>query len=136
MTKILLIEDDHFIHDLYQRTLDKAGYEVVSAYNGEKGVELAKTKGVALILLDILMPKLNGIEVLKKLKADEILREIPVILLTNLGQKTIIQEAFKMGAQGYLLKARLLPSEIAEHIKEFFETGAIRSAGMQEFGLI
>lgn len=117
--KVLIIEDDFFIRDLYQHILEKPGFEVELAEDGEEGVEKAKNPGISLILLDIMLPKLNGIQVLKILKSDEITRLIPVVLLTNLGQDSIIKEAFNAGAQGYLLKLDTSPNDLVKHVSEY-----------------
>lgn len=117
--KILLVEDEFFIRDLYERYLTKNGYEVISAIDGEDGLNKAMDNKVDLILLDIMMPKLTGLEVLKKIKSEEnVSKDTPIYLLTNLGQESIIKEAFKLGAEGYLLKAKMLPKQIVEEIKK------------------
>lgn len=116
--KVLLIEDEYFIVELYQRILQNAGIGVIQATDGEEGVKLAQNRP-DLILLDIMLPKLNGIGVLKKLKASAQTSDIPVVLLTNLGQAAIIKTAFKIGAQGYLLKVSLTPEELVSKVKEF-----------------
>ncbi|MBI4040074.1 response regulator [Candidatus Daviesbacteria bacterium] len=118
--KILLIEDDLFIRELYERTLGRAGYQVITAPDGEAGLTQAKDKP-DIILLDIMLPKINGINVLKKLKIDSDTKDIPVVLLTNLGQESIVKEAFKIGASGYLMKMHLTPYEVVSHVKDFFE---------------
>lgn len=118
--KVLLVEDELHIRDLYQRVLAKAGFEVVVAIDGEEGLEMAYGNP-DIILLDIMMPKLNGIEVLKRLKSDERTKEISVVLLTNLGQENIIREALEMGARAYLMKVRISPYELANRVKEFIE---------------
>lgn len=119
--RILLIEDEFFIRDLYERYLSKNGYEVITAVDGEEGLNKAQNEKVDLILLDIMMPKMTGLEVLKKIKEDGALaKDTPVYLLTNLGQESIIKDAFKMGAEGYLLKAKMLPKQIVEEIKKVF----------------
>ncbi|OQX51296.1 hypothetical protein B5M47_01130 [candidate division CPR3 bacterium 4484_211] len=122
---VLLIEDDIFVKDLYERTLTKRGYKVIVAEDGEEGVKKANenVEEIGLVLLDIMMPKLNGIEVLQKLMSNEKTKNLYVVLLTNLGQESIIKEAFNIGAKGYMLKARLLPAQIADNIDEFFRTG-------------
>lgn len=117
--KILLIEDELFVIDLYDRILTQEGYQVLKASDGEQGLELAKQKP-DLILLDIMMPKVNGLEILKRLKSEQDTKNIRVILLTNLGQETVIKQAFKLGAEGYLLKMRLTPYEVAAHVRDFF----------------
>lgn len=116
--KILLIEDDLFINDLYSRTIAKAGFEMISAIDGVEGLEKASLKP-DLILLDIMLPKLNGLEVLKRLKSNIKTRNIPVVLLTNLGQENVIHKAFQLGAQGYLMKMKVLPSGIVDEIHKF-----------------
>lgn len=118
--KVLLVEDELHIRDLYQMVLVKAGFEVVVAIDGQEGLEMAQGNP-DIILLDIMMPKLNGIEVLKRLRSDERTKEICVVLLTNLGQENIIREALEMGAQAYLMKIRISPYELANRVKEFIE---------------
>lgn len=123
--KILLIEDEPFIQDLYKYTLTHAGYEVLVAPDGQRALSLVKEKfsqeRLDLILLDIMLPKMNGIEFLKALKLEPLLSKIPVVLLTNLGAGDIIKNAFKIGASGYLLKAKVGPYEIIDRIKAFIE---------------
>ena len=116
--KILLIEDDYFINQLYMRVLKQAGYNIILASDGIEGVKLADNS-FDLILLDIMLPKMDGINVLKKLKENPNTKKVPVILLTNLGQASIIKAAFTIGAQGYLMKMGLTPYEVAEKIKPF-----------------
>lgn len=115
---ILLVEDDMFLSDLYSRVLRQEGYTIINAYDGNEGLECAQQKP-SLILLDIMMPKLDGITALKKLKLDETTKAIPVVLLTNLGQGSVIQEAFADGAQGYLMKMRIDPYDLPKIIKPF-----------------
>ena len=120
--KILLIEDEFFIRDLYERYLKKSGYEVLTAVDGEDGLDKCLNNKVDLILLDIMMPKMTGIEVLEKIKQDDsIAKDTPVYLLTNQVQESIIKEAFKLGAEGYLIKAQLLPKQIVEEIQNIFK---------------
>lgn len=118
--KILLIEDDHFINQLYMRVLQQAGFKMTLAIDGIKGVKLAD-KSFDLILLDIMLPRLDGINVLKKLKENPETKKIPVILLTNLGQESVVKSAFEIGAQGYLLKMSVTPYELVEKIKPFLQ---------------
>jgi two-component system, OmpR family, alkaline phosphatase synthesis response regulator PhoP len=120
--KIMLIEDEFFIRDLYERYLTKSGYQVITAIDGQDGLEKALANKVDLILLDIMMPKLTGIEVLEKIKTEgSIAKDTPVYLLTNQVQESIIKEAFKLGAEGYLIKAQLLPKQIVEEIENIFK---------------
>ena len=117
---ILLVEDDLFVRELYQRVLSEAGFKVITAENGTEGLKLAETKP-DLILLDIMLPEMDGITVLSKLKRNAATSQIPVILLTNLGQENIIKKAFKMGAKGYLVKMHFSPYEIVNEVKNFFD---------------
>ncbi|MCK5319876.1 response regulator [Candidatus Parcubacteria bacterium] len=116
--KILLIEDDPFLLSMYSIKFEAEGFVVVSADDGEKGLEAAKKTDSDIILLDILMPKMNGFEVLEKLKADERTRKIPIILLTNLNQKDEIEKGLILGADDYLIKAHFMPSEVVTRIKK------------------
>lgn len=115
---ILIIEDDQFISEMYAKLLVKAGYDVVYALNGREGLEKAKKRHYDLILLDIMMPELTGIEVLKELrgKDGEGLPNSKIVILTNLGQTQASQEALKAKADGYLIKADIVPSRLLEII--------------------
>ena len=95
------------------------GFEVHVAGDGEKGLEMVQNELPALILLDIILPKMSGFDVLKDLKMDKRTKDIPVILLTNLGQREDVQKGFKLGAKDYLIKAHFMPSEVVEKIKKF-----------------
>ncbi|OGY25202.1 MAG: hypothetical protein A2Z11_01830 [Candidatus Woykebacteria bacterium RBG_16_43_9] len=133
--KILLIEDDVFVSDIYARELKKSGYEVTVAEDGLEGIEATKTGKFDLILLDIMMPKKTGIDVLKEIKVPTSqAKNTPVYLLTNLGQGSIIKQAIELGAQGYLLKARVLPSQVLQAVNDFFEKGPMK-IDLSEFGL-
>jgi CheY-like chemotaxis protein len=135
MKKILLIEDDVFIRDIYSRELKKGEYEVVIAEDGETGIAKATSEQYDIILLDIMLPKKTGIDVLRALRsAPEPYKNTPVYLLTNLGQGSIIKQAVDIGAQGYLLKARFLPSQVLETLDHFFKEGPMK-IDLKEFGL-
>lgn len=117
--KIVLIEDDRLIREIYTFTLQKANYNVLVAVDGQEGIDLAKNNPDAkLILLDVIMPKMNGVEVLQKLKADLAVQNIPVILLSNLTDEKIVDEAMKYGAYGYLVKAQISPTQLVGKVKE------------------
>ncbi len=120
--KILLIEDDRFIREIYTFTLQKANYKVLTAVDGQEGVALAKNNPDAnLILLDVIMPNMNGVEVLQLLKAGAATQNIPVILLSNLTDEKLIDEAMKHGAYGYLVKAQIVPTQLVEKVKEMIK---------------
>lgn len=118
--KILLIEDDAYVRDLYKTVLEKEGYNVAIAKDGEESLDIVEQDEYDLILLDIMLPKLTGIEVLKRLKSNDSTKSLPVYLLTNLGDEGVIDEAFKIGADGYLLKAKYLPKQVVKEVNKFF----------------
>ena len=116
--KILLVEDDSFLLSMYNAKFETENFEVVTAEDGEKAVKLALKELPDIILLDVMLPRMDGFEVLKTLKAEKDTRGIPVILLTNLSQKERVKEGLSMGADDYLIKAHFMPSEVVEKIKK------------------
>ena len=114
--KILIIEDDKFLRELMVRKLVNDGYEVIEATNGEEGVRTAKAEKPDLILLDLILPGIDGFESLTRIRKDQEIANIPVIILSNLGQKEDIEKGLKLGATDYLIKAHFAPGEIAEKI--------------------
>lgn len=122
--KILLVEDETFILDLYKYTLSGQGFEIITAIDGFAALEILN-KSIKeqlkfdLVLLDVMLPKMNGIEVLKLIKSEPSFKYLPVVLITNLGNREIIKQAFKIGASGYILKANVTPYEIGNKIKPF-----------------
>jgi len=119
--KILLVEDDPFLIDIYTTKLKEAGFSVEVATDGEEGVRKAKEKPPSLIILDIVLPQIDGWEILKKIKEDKNLKPIPVIILSNLGQKNEVERGMKLGAAKYLIKAHYTPSQVVEEIKEILK---------------
>jgi len=117
ITKILVVEDDKFLRELISQKLAKEGYEVAEAVDGEDGIEKVKKEKPGLVLLDLILPGIDGFEVLAKMKADPELAKIPVIILSNLGQKDDIEKGLEMGADDYLIKAHFTPGEIVEKIQ-------------------
>ena len=117
--KILIIEDDFFIRELYERQFEKEGFVIDGALDGPEGLLKANKVQPDLILLDIMLPKMNGLDLLRTLKSKPETKDIPVILLTNLGQESVIKEGFQLGAEGYLIKSAYTPSQIIEEVKEF-----------------
>ncbi len=115
--KILIVEDDKFLRELISQKLSKEGFELVEAANGEEGVKKAKEENPSLVLLDLILPGIDGFEVLEKLKATPETEEIPVIIISNLGQREDIERGLKIGASDYLVKAHHTPLEIIEKIK-------------------
>ncbi len=116
--KILIIDDDPFLSGMYASRLVADGFTVTSAMDGVEGLEVAKRDKPDVILLDILMPRMDGFETLKRLKADKNLKNIQVLMLTSLGQKDDIDRALQQGAADYLMKTQTLPSDASEKIKK------------------
>ncbi len=117
MAQILIVEDDKFLRELIAKKLIKEGYEVEEAIDGEDGVRKAKKIMPDLILLDLILPGIDGFEVLKRIKEDEKTASIPVVILSNLGQKDEIEKGLNLGAVDFLIKAHFTPEEIVEKIK-------------------
>jgi DNA-binding response OmpR family regulator len=120
-TKILLIEDDPFLSSMYSTKFEMENFMVLAAVDGEKGLKLALSEQPDIILLDIIMPKMNGFEVLEKLRDSAVTKDIPVILLTNLNQKDEIEKGMSLGATDYLIKAHFMPSEVVDKIKKVID---------------
>ncbi len=116
--KILLIEDDPMVVKLYQRKLTIDGHEVSLAFNGEEGVAALNKERPDIVLLDVMMPKMNGFEVLKIVKQDEKLKSIPIIVLTNLDDRSEDTEKIRqLGADDHLVKANTSLKELTERIR-------------------
>lgn len=122
MKTILLVEDEPILQKRIEQALTEEGYHVKSALDGEAGLQLAKLLKPELILLDIILPKKNGFEVLEKLKKDPETKQIPVIILTNLESSLDVEKALELGATTYLVKANYELSEIVEKINEILKT--------------
>ena len=118
MTKILLIEDDIEILNLYKTAFAIEKFEVVTAENGEEGLQKVKEEKPSLILLDIMMPVLDGFQVLLRLKADATTSYIPVIVLTSLADVRDAQSCLYMGALKYLIKSESTPKQIVNIVQE------------------
>ena len=120
--RILVIDDDLYLRDLYQELLKNAGYEVDTAIDGEEGIEKLKQGGYDLILLDMMMPKVDGLGVLTKLsEIQPPPKNGPVILLTNLGHEPVISEALQKGATTYLIKADTTPDQLLNVVKQYLQ---------------
>ena len=114
--KISVIEDDKFLRELIVQKLSNEGYDVIESVDGEKGVESVKKEKPDLILLDLILPGIDGFEVLARIKSDPAVSEVPIIILSNLGQKEDIERGLKMGAADYLIKAHFTPEEIINKV--------------------
>ena len=115
--KILIIEDDKFLRELISQKLLKEDFDIAEAIDGEEGVKKIKEEKPDLVLLDLILPGIDGFEVLTRMKKDETVGEIPVIILSNLGQKEDVERGLKLGAIDYLIKAHFTPGEIITKIK-------------------
>lgn len=118
---VLIVEDDIFLANIYKTKFEMEGFKVSTAENGESGLNDARKKKPDIILLDILLPKMDGFAVLGKLNDDPEAKDIPVVLLTNLGQKDDVQKGLDMGAKDYLIKAHFRPSEVVEKVRSILK---------------
>jgi len=137
MKKILLIEDEQFIADMYKMKFIKEGYDITVAGDGETGLELFESIKPDLVLLDLVLPKMNGFQVLEKIRADSENKNVKVFILSNLGQTGEINQGFKEGADGYLIKSNLTPSQLIQSIEKIFKgesVGTIKNNGSSENG--
>jgi DNA-binding response OmpR family regulator len=118
MKKILIIEDDPFLSEMYAAKFSQSGFQTEVVADGKKGIEKIRTDKPDLILLDIVLPKMDGFEILKKIKEDSVLKKIPVVLLTNLGQKNEVEKGLSLGADEYIIKAHFTPTAVVAKVKE------------------
>jgi DNA-binding response OmpR family regulator len=118
MAKILIVEDDPLMSRMYQKIFKFENYDVDTAGNGEEGLDKIRSGKPTLVLLDIMMPKMNGLEVLEKMKADETLKSIPVVMLTNLAGQSDAEKALAMGAIKYIVKSEYDPKQVTNMVKE------------------
>lgn len=115
---VLIVEDDNTLADMYKQKFELEGFNIALASDGDSGISKAKECQPNIILLDVIMPKMDGFTTLAAIKADAAIKNIPVILLTNLGQEEDMSKGSKMGAVGYLIKANLTPAEVVNKVKE------------------
>ena len=114
--KILLIEDEELMIDLLQRKLTKEGYEILVARDGEEGLKVMREVRPDLILLDIIMPKMGGFEVMEEMGKNKELKKIPVIVISNSGQPVELDKAQKLGAKDWLIKTEFDPQEVVDKV--------------------
>ncbi len=119
--KILVVEDDSFLRKIIVKKLLNEGYTVIEAIDGEKGLKMAKEKRPDLILLDLVLPGIDGFEVLKRMKNGAEIANIPVVILSNLGNRVDIERGLELGAVDFLVKAHLAPRDIIERIENIFK---------------
>lgn len=114
---ILIVEDDDFFRELIAKRLSSEGFDISEAIDGEQGLEKIKEMKPDLIILDILLPGIDGFEVLSKIKEDRSVVSVPVVILSNLGQKEEVEKGMRLGATDYLIKAQVTSDEIVNKVK-------------------
>jgi len=117
MASILIVEDDKFVRDLYQHEFEKSGYDIKVAEDGEIALKAVKESKLDCILLDVMLPKLDGLEVLRRVKGDSATKNIPVMILSNLGQDEIIRQALQIGAKAYIVKSLYTPIQVVAEVR-------------------
>jgi DNA-binding response OmpR family regulator len=115
--KVLIVEDDKFLRELLGKKLAQVGYTAILAVNGEEGLEKVKKDKPDIVLLDLILPGINGFEFLEKRKSDPAISSVPVIILSNLGQREDIEKGLKLGAKDFLVKAHFTPQEIVNKLQ-------------------
>ncbi len=121
--KILLVEDDVFVQDIYNLKLKKEGFDVACANNGIEAIKCLEDGLPDLVLLDMMMPYMDGIEVLKKIQEKEEWKDLKIIMLTNLSEKDRVNEILERGVNDYIIKSHFTPSEVVEKIREVIDAG-------------
>lgn len=120
-TKILVVEDDAFLREIYLDTLKRGGFIVDVASDGDEGYEKIKNGGYDLILLDIIMPKKDGLQIMRTLKSDPTYTQAtPVVFLTNLDNDAEIKQALTLG-KGYLIKSQMTPADLLKEVQKYLE---------------
>ncbi|MBU1292352.1 response regulator [Patescibacteria group bacterium] len=118
MKKIIIIEDEETLSNLLQRKLIQKGYQVEVAKDGQEGLERIKANKPDLILLDIVMPKMGGFELMEKVRLDEELKKIPIIIISNSGQPVELDRAKELGVRDWLIKTNFDPQEVVDKVKK------------------
>jgi len=121
MKTILLVEDDPFLIDIYSDKFKNAGFLVETVGDGEATFNKIKEKKPDLVILDLVLPHIDGWEILRQIKEDPAINQIPVIIFSNLGQKSDIEKSQAMGATKYLIKSQYTPSEVVEEVKKILK---------------
>jgi DNA-binding response OmpR family regulator len=120
---VLIVEDDMFLSGLLRAKLEKENFAIIQAQDGIGALDMLKTTRPDLILLDLILPRKNGFEVLQEIHQDPQLQKLPVVIISNLGQETDIVRGKELGAKAYYVKARLSIDELVLKVKEFLEQG-------------
>lgn len=132
---VLVVEDTELLRKIYADKLAQDGYNVLTAGDGLQALAALRTETVDLILLDLIMPKMSGLEALEAIKADPRLREIPIIILSNLGQESDVERGLSLGATDYLIKNEAKPADVAEKIRLTLDFMAGRQADSASYSL-
>lgn len=119
--KILLVEDEEILINILNKKLVKEGYDVSTARNGQEGLDMMRKEKPDLILLDVVMPKMGGFEVMEEMNKDEKLKKISVIIVSNSGQPVELDRAKRLGAKDWLIKTDFDPQEVIEKVKNNFK---------------
>jgi len=134
--RILVVEDTRLLRKIYSEKLTQEGYDVVSAGDGLEALEVLRSQPVDLVLLDLIMPKMSGLEVLESMKNDPRISQVPVFILSNLGQQSDIERGLELGAVDYLIKNEAKPAEVAEKIRLTLEFMAGRATDVTAYRVI
>lgn len=121
MKKILLVEDDPFLVDIYKTKFKDEGFEVEVAQEGKQALAKIEEQNPDVLLLDLVLPHLDGFELLREIRNNEKMKDLKVIILSNLSQKGEVEKGLSMGATKYLIKAHYTPSEVVKEIKQIFK---------------
>jgi len=128
--KILFVEDDSSLYKMYSTELELRGYQVVWESNGANAFSKAQAEYPDLILLDIMLPEMDGLTILQNLKSYDATKDIPVFVLTNFGDDENIKRALEGGAEDFILKYRIVPSELAQKVDNFFNVGSSKGVSI------
>ncbi len=129
--KILIVEDDAGVQTMYRRFFELEKFEVETASDGLEGLEKVRKYIPDLIALDIMMPGMDGVKVLSEIKGDPTTRHIPVIMLTNIGDETTLQQCMKLGALAYMVKLDFTPSEVVSKVRYYLSEPSTARAEFQ-----
>jgi len=131
--RVLIVEDTDLLRRMYHDRLVQDGYEVLDAADGLAALSVLRDQPVDLILLDLIMPRMGGLQVLEAVKADPRTKDIPVVILTNLGEESTIEQAVSLGATDYLIKNQSRPADVSEKVTLTLEAFGAGSTGADAF---
>lgn len=116
---VLIVEDDEFLAEIYKRQFQNDGFDSQVALNGESALSVLQGSAFDVIILDIMLPKMDGLTLLGEIKKNQKTAKIPVVMLSNLSQDSTVKQALALGAKGYLVKAQYLPPQVVEEVKKY-----------------